>query len=406
MLSGTDWKWQNVFGYLKSLIVLNKLLGLAPFRMHEASDGGRLVEMKRSRLQMIYSVSLCLFVVTTLIFKISFMDQIGSTPAMVYTLLGVLVAAITVTSVALNSTINLRKFNDILHMFIRVDEIMKVDGHCPSRVSRLFIKIQLGVTLITLLSFLIIFVADSTGLLSKFISFGLYVSLCVTLGEIITFIDLVLLVYIRYGILNASLKSLNIHSKNYRNRLLSSSYLREEILFLVTTKFRNSVEERCDRVRALREVHLVLSDISRTVLSTHQFPMLLFLTYFFFSCMWYVFFSLGSTCRAVDPSRVFMPALLTAVQGVVALAAVISCHLAASASGESSELIQHLLLEEPQTSQVLEQLRAFDAQVRGCRVSFPLCGGVLCLDMRLLSDFAASFTTYTVVLFSFKTPDC
>ncbi|KDR24258.1 putative gustatory receptor 28b [Zootermopsis nevadensis] len=163
-----------------------------------------------------------------------------------------------------------------------------------------------------------------------------------------------------------------------------------------------------NRVKALREDHLDLFELSQLLNSKYGFQILICFSLIFFQHILNYNFVIdlmlkllsGKDGIATDVQE-YASLCMAILSSVALIFLTVSCHMASVEANSSQLLVHKLLLSKDLSSDVTVQLQLFSSQVSNLKVKFKICG-LFTINASLLSTIAGVICTYLIILYQFK----
>jgi hypothetical protein len=440
---------QDIYSAIRPIYYFSKVVGLAPFSyiIQRNINVKCHTSIKLSCLGRLHTVFLILLVsashVTNLIGRITFVYPSMVTTIIVTDIMALMSSGIcTLASFIIAATSGQCKLVRILHKITYIDEILLVNPDSVYRKITLFLIIELGILfcIIGAMSMYDYFVV-SFALGNVFLLYvpSVYFIFWVMYTMETQFVNLILLIWHRYKILNSHLATkYNFdrrakiwkvnhlchvafycphHLRTADGNKLISKMSTDEILEIGQSVFslaNHFHQHDFAQLRTLRVLHSLLTDTALLTSSTYGFQILLSMCNTLIrttTCLYY------SITYAVDIYRddgvedlqkkkhVF--ALNTCwvpmfVMKMVAIA--VSCHLASAEANHTATLLQKMLLSENLKHEVKLEIKEFLQQVLNRKLKFKACS-FFNIDLSMLHAIIVAVFTYLLILMQFYIPN-
>jgi hypothetical protein len=442
---------QDIYFAIRPLYYFSRAVGLAPFSYITGIQRNINVEhhtsIKFSRLGTLHTVFLILLVsacsAVNLIGRITFVYPGMAATITVTDIMASLSSCIcTLASFIIATTTGQLKLGSILQKITYIDEILLVNPESVYRKITLFLITELGLLfcIIVVLSmydyFVVTFVFGNI-----FLSYAplFYLTFLVMYTMETQFVNLILLIWHRYKILNSHLttkysfdkkaKILKVnhlchvacycshHSRTAGENNPISEVSVEEVLEIEQSVFNlahHSHEYDFEQLHTIRVLHSLLTDTALLACSMYGFQIILSMCNSLIRTTSCVYYSITYAVNihqddAVEDlqNKKYVFVLNTCwvpmfVMKMMAIA--ISCHLASSEANHTAILLQKMLLSENLKHDIKLEIKEFLRQVLNHKLKFKVYG-FFNIDLSMLHAIIVAVFTYLLILIQFYIPN-
>ena len=419
----------DLYSAIKPLYYMSKLMGLAPF-IYIQGTCAKITLIKSSWLGNIYSFSLMLLIIAckagTLIGRIYYIYPklvmtLTVTDFMIWVSSGICMLA----SFIVATTFGQMKLFRILKMISYIDEILLADVSNNYRKISLFLKAQL-ILLYSIVGGICIYdyyvKTSQVGNRLLFYIPMIYLNFLVMYTIIAQFVNLILLIWHRYKVLNSYLFSKYKFGKITKTCQVNASHIslhngrkamkNKSQLDLEIEKHPSHVLT-FTQLHTLRILHNLLYDCSELVSSMYGFQIMLEMvnsvirttTSLYYSVTFAVqAFSYNGSEDITKQKHIFVlntcwiPILFMKMTSVS-----LTCHLASSEANQTAILLQKLLLIDNIDQNVKVEIQEFIQQVHNQKLGFKACG-FFKIDLSMLRALVVAVFTYLLILIQFYIP--
>lgn len=348
---------------------------------YECSSGPRRpLLLRRHRGAVLFSAAVVTLLVTTTAFKIWLrLSQMVHTRSSKQTAILVLkdcISLFTIVSAIYKDIFgNTKKFEFIFNNLEHAHFIMSKDDTDHNKMSN-FIMFQIVSSSLMLASLFSYAFVVQTNFFDRLVLSSGQLMVCIMVVICLRFVNLVLIVGNHFKELN---KCLDMSDED------------------IEIPRRSRSQDACsgERVRELRTVYELLSEVSRHVVSSHDPSITCGLGYFLVTVI-YTAYAISAT----DESMLMFSAVQL-LNCVFLLVLVLPVHVTQSHAAAVTRSVSRSLLVQSARSDAEKELQLFLQNVSARSVEF--CAvGVIRLDLSLLAAFVGTVTTYMVLFFTFK----
>jgi hypothetical protein len=434
---------QDIYSAIRPMYYFSKVVGLAPFSyiIQRNTNVKCYTSIKLSYLGRLYTVFLILLVsashATNLIGRIAFVYPSMVTTIIVTDIMALMSSGIcTLASFIIAATSGQRKLVRILQKITYIDEILLVNPDYIYRKIILLLKIELGILfcIIGAMSIYDYFVV-TFALGNVFLLYvpSVYFIFWVMYTMETQFVNLILLIWHRYKILNSHLVTKYNFDKRAKtwehatlycshhprmadgNKLISKTSPDEilkngQSVFSLAHHFHH---HDLAQLRTLRVLHSLLTDTALQASSMYGFQILLSMcntlirttTCLYYSIMYAVDIYRDDGVEDLENKKhVFALNTCWVPMFVIKMVAIaVSCHLAGTEANYTATLLQKMLLSENLKHEVKSEIKEFLQQVLNRKLKFKACS-FFNIDLSMLRAITVAVFTYLFILMQFYIP--
>ncbi|KAJ9581446.1 hypothetical protein L9F63_023378 [Diploptera punctata] len=444
----------DILSAIKPLYYVSKIMGLVPFSFIKHTPTNK-ITIQSSRRGNIYTFFLLVFITICKVFnmagKIRYMypilvTSLSVTDFMAWVTSGICMIASFVIAMTWGQTNLIR----ILKKMSYIDEMLLEDCSDNYRKISIFLKVEL---------MLLFSAVGSTCIYNHFVKIShvrhflllhvpsRYLNFLVTCAVTTQFINLILLIWHRFKVLNSHLVTkynfdrITIHntdqqcndyiSINHRqqwtinqefiedvsieNKQTKLKKKKSEIIIETERKLQNDFQQLSfSQLRRLRILHSLLNDCAVLTNSMYGFQILLDMSNTLIRTTTYLYniilmsigmYSSRSNQNVEEKIHTFiMNVCWMPIYFMKIISVALSCHLASSEANHTINLLQKLLLVENVDQNVRTEIQEFIQQVQNQKLQFKACG-LFTIDLTMFKNLIVAIFTYVLIMIQFYIPN-